>query len=127
MGMSIDGCAKAVSLAQLHNWLKENNHLTWHLGSEVYGQGAFGSKHIDKGPHIKYIYPNLDTRSMQIFSLRAEGFLHYVVDFREEFDGTILDLLVYKIKNGLTIDKEKDASEFIRELQIEKFQKEKLC
>jgi hypothetical protein len=109
MGMVNDRTAKPVSLVQLHQWLKENSHLTWHLGSEVYGQGAFGSKHTDKGPHIKYVYPNLDTRSMEIFSLRAEGFLHYVVDFREEFDGTILDLLVHKIKNGLTISKEKDA------------------
>jgi hypothetical protein len=86
--------AREVSLAELHNWLKENSHLTWCLNKD-FAEGAFGSKHPEAGPYIKYIYPSFDTRFMKIFHIKTDKF---EVDFREEFDGTILDLLLHKIK-----------------------------
>lgn len=53
---------------------------------------------------IKYIDPVLDTRTMTIFNVKTRGWGNYSADFREEYDGDILDLLEYKIKNRL-IDK----------------------
>lgn len=98
--------AREVLLSELHNWLKENSELTWHHGSELYGKGGFGQKTC---PVIKYIHPHLDTRDMKIYHLTTSGVGNYCVDFREEFDGTILDLLKYKIENKITLPDNVDS------------------
>lgn len=98
-----DKTAKAVSLRRLHEWLGTNAHLTWYMGE--YPERCKHERTI--GP-IKYIDPVFDTRTGDIFTLSTRGWGNYKVDFREEFDGDILDLLEYKIKNGLTIDKGED-------------------
>ena len=116
--------AKAVSLGQLNNWIKENIHLTWHFGSEAYGEGAFGSKHPDHSPTIKYIFPSLDTRTMTIYHICVEGFQKFVVNHCEEFDGNLLELLSQKIKNNESVGKDVDDWEYVRNIQQERFDKE---
>lgn len=120
-----DKTAKCVTLAQLHRWLKDNNHITWNMNG-AYGDGGFGVKTKecpDKSPIIKYIFPSLDMRTGTIYTLTTEGFGNYCVDFREEFDGTILDLLAHKIKNKETLKPGEDAYEHIRKVQIKRFNK----
>lgn len=117
--------AREVSLGELHNWLKENSHLTWCLNKN-YGPGAFGSSHEEASPIIKYIYPYFDTRDMHIYHINTEGFGKYAVDFREEFDGTILDLLLYKIKNKITLKKDQSGDDMVHEVMIKRFNDSKV-
>lgn len=114
---------KSITLAQLHNWLKENSHLTWSM-SEIYGEGAFGSKHPNASPIIKYVFPSLDLRTGTIYQLTVEGFSKYIVSHVEEFDGNLLELLEHKIKNQLSVAKDVDEYEYIRQIQIDKFNKD---
>lgn len=98
-----DKTAKPVSLRRWHEWLQENCHLTWYLGE--YPEQC---KHERKIGPIKYMAPQFDTRTMNIYNIQTRGWGNYEVDFREEFDGDILDLLKYKIENKLTVDKEEN-------------------
>ena len=95
-----DKTAKPVSLKRLHEWLQKNCHKTWYLGE--YPEQCKEKRTIGA---VKYIEPVFDTRTMNIFHLSTRGWGRYEVDFREEFDGDILDLLEHKIDNGLTVDK----------------------
>lgn len=85
--------AQVVSLKQFHEWLKENLHLTWYVGTG----GCFSAEGREKGgwPAFKYFYPSFDTRTMDIYYIKTD---RYEADFREEFNGTILDLLIHKMK-----------------------------
>ena len=84
--------ARSVTLKEFHQFIKDNLHNTWYLGEG----GCFSQTGREKGgmPRIKYFYPSLDTRTMDIYHIKTDRF---EVDFREEFDGTILDLLLHKI------------------------------
>lgn len=86
--------AREISLKEFNDWLNENTHLTWCM-QKKFKIGGFGSKHPEAGPYIKYIYPSIDTRDMKIYHIKTDRF---EVDFRDEFDGTILDLLLHKIR-----------------------------
>jgi|688.fasta_scaffold694661_2 hypothetical protein len=88
-----DKTAQPVTLKQLTDFIKENLHLTWFLGDG----GCFKAVGQEKKgrPVFKYFYPSIDTRTMDIFHIKTD---RYEVDFREEFDGTILDLLIFKYK-----------------------------
>lgn len=102
-GPVTDKTAKPVSLKRLHEWLQKNCHLTWYMGE--YPEQCEHDRTI--GP-IKYIDPVFDTRTMTIFTLSTRGWGNYSVDFREEFDGDILDLLEYKIENNITVKEEEN-------------------
>lgn len=79
--------ARAVTLVELNDWLEKNKKRTWHL-MEGWKEG---STH-----EIKYLYPSFDTRDMKIFHIEAQPCdIH--VNFRDEFNGTILDLLENKL------------------------------
>jgi len=113
--------AKTVSLGQLHHWLKENNHLTWNMNG-FYGEGGFGGK---GSPVIKYVFPYLDMRDGMIYHIETQGFGKYVVDFREEFDGNLLELLKYKIENKISLPKDQSGDDYVHELMVNRFNKEK--
>jgi hypothetical protein len=114
MSLITDKSAKAVSLREWNNWLKENSKLTWHVD----GYGPDGVR------AIKYMSPQFDTRTMKIYHISTSGIGNYCVDFREEFPGTILDLLAHKIKNKITMPPDMDAWEYVRQIQIEKFNRD---
>ena len=112
--------AKEITLAQLHNWLKENNNLTWNMNG-FYGEGGFGKGGM---PIIKYVYPYLDMRMGHIYHLETSGNGNYVVDFREEFDGNLLELLKYKIENKICLPKDQTGDDYVHQVMVEKFNKE---
>ena len=116
--------AKQVTIKRLHEWLKENCHLTWHHGSETYGEGAFGSKNKEATIAIKYLFPTIDTRTMTIYNVTTDCLSRYAADFREDFDGDILDLLKHKILNEDSVPEGIDEYQRIRQIQIERFNKE---
>lgn len=91
-----DKTARSVSMKEFGTWIKENLHKTWYLGEG----GAFSKEGRAKGgsPQIKYFYPSIDTRTMDIYHIKTN---YHEVDFREEFPGTILDLLEHKVKEGI--------------------------
>jgi hypothetical protein len=88
--------AKPVGLQRLHEWLGTNAHLTWYMGK--YPKRCKDDRNIGA---IKYLVPQFDTRTHDIYNISTRGWSNYTVDFREEFDGDILDLLKYKIENEL--------------------------
>jgi hypothetical protein len=100
-----DKTARSVTLKEFSDWIKEHLHMTWFLGEG----GAFSTQGREKdgGPYIKYFYPSLDTRTMKIFHIKTN---YHEVDFREEFDGTILDLLLHKINEWRKPDEESTTS-----------------
>lgn len=78
--------AAPVTVKQLADWVEKNKSRTWNWPS------------IGKGKELtlemKYIYFSLDTRDMEIWYIRTEGGGHPIeVSDKDEFDGTILDLL----------------------------------
>lgn len=82
--------AEAVSVEQLAAWIKKNEHRTW------------SHANISKGKkmstfEVKYIDFCLDTRDMKIFRLSTRSFSNVEADFREDFDGNILELLEKKL------------------------------
>ena len=83
---------RSVSLKELNDWIKENAHLTWLMTAG----GPFSKEGREKGgaPYVKYIYPSFDTRTMSIFHIKTDRF---EVDFRDEFDGNILQQLSQEI------------------------------
>jgi hypothetical protein len=118
--------AKEITLSQLHHWLKENNHLTWNMNGS-YGPGAFSSEHADKRrgvPIIKYVFPYMDMRMGHIYHLETEGAGKYVVDFREEFDGNLLDLLKHKIDNKMFLAKDQTGGDYVHELMVNRYKKD---
>lgn len=83
--------AKPVTIEQLGAWVKKNEHRTWNISNWKKGakQRTF---------EVKYIDFTLDTRDMKIFRLSTRSFADLEADFREEFDGTILELLEDKLE-----------------------------
>lgn len=90
--MVTEKTAKPVTLRQLAEFIKTNLHLTWYLGEG----GPFSTEGRDRGgwSAVKYIYPKLDTRTMEVWAIETDKF---VVTHTDEFEGTILDLLLHKI------------------------------
>jgi hypothetical protein len=96
--------ARPVTLQQLTDWVKKNTCKTWFtghedLGNECFMEGGFAGK-PGHTPLIKYIEPAFDCRDMKVFRIKFRGAMpETVVDFRDEFDGTILDLFESKFPN----------------------------
>jgi hypothetical protein len=86
--------AKEVSLQELVDWVKKNEHRTWWRGPKQDLSG-FDKRTLE----MKYLRFNLDTRDMKVFSISVEGFTDTSgVDFREDDrDWTVLDLLEAKL------------------------------
>lgn len=97
--------ARSVTMKQLSDFIKENLHVTWFHGAG----GCFSTEGREKKgfPAFKYFYPSLDTRTMDIFHIKTDKF---EVDFREEFDGTILDLLLHKMNEWRKPDEKSTTS-----------------
>lgn len=90
---------KPVTPKEFAEWLKNNIHKTWFLSKE----GGYSSKKVGSGPHMKYIQPTIDTRTMKIYSITTNS-KNLSVNFQEkapEGVDTILDLLDYKIENSI--------------------------
>ena len=80
--------ARPVSMQELTDWVEKNKHRTWHF--ENFGNGP--------SLEIKYLDFCLDTRDMKVFTIGVRGLGEdFSCDFREEFDGSILDLLEHKL------------------------------
>lgn len=83
--------AEPVTMQQLTDWVEKNKHRTWNHDS------MFKSKKRSSF-EIKYIDFTLDTRDMKVFGIRTRSFADLAVDFREDFDGNILELLEQKLE-----------------------------
>jgi len=81
-----EGHAKPITLKELNEWIKKNKKRTWFL------------KEMPTTFEVKYLRFSLDTRTMTIFNIQTESFKNLTVDYREKFDGTILDLLDHKLE-----------------------------
>lgn len=78
-----------MTLDEVNQWIKRNTLRTWSFPN-------FGKENSTL--EIKYFRFNLDTRDMKIFRIEIDGFADKVADFREDFDGTILELLESKLE-----------------------------
>jgi hypothetical protein len=92
--------AKEITPAQFMEWVEKNKHRTWHREDH---EGNMLHNLPPRTHEIKYLRFsltfNLDTRDMMIFSISSEGMNDDLsADCREEFDGTILDLLEHKLE-----------------------------
>lgn len=93
--------AKPVTLQQLTDWVAKNIDKTWFtghsdMGFEGMNEGGFSGK-PGATPLIKYISPVFDCRDMKVFRIEFRGSMEEtVVDFRDEFDGDILELFESK-------------------------------
>ncbi len=91
-------CKRSVTPEQFVEWVRTNEHRTW-SHAKGFVPGAY--------PRIKYFYPCLDTRDMKIFRITTKS-MDYVVDFRDEFDGNILEQLedlMLQDKNAIDAEK----------------------
>jgi hypothetical protein len=82
---------EAITPKQFTDWVRDNEHRTWSL-RKGWSEG---------GTHeVKYFRFNLDTRDMRIYRIEADcGYNRTVVaDFREEFQGNLLELLEKKLQ-----------------------------
>ena len=81
---------RSVTMNQLTEWLETNKFRTWQFEN-------FGEDHATL--EIKYLRFNLDTRDMKIFRISIDGIGEdKAVDFRDKFDGNILDQLSSMLK-----------------------------
>jgi hypothetical protein len=53
--------ARTVTLKEFNDWIKENIHRTWFRDPN----------NTNKTLEIKYLYPSIDTRTMEIFCVRT--------------------------------------------------------
>lgn len=81
--------AKEVTLQQLSEWVAKNENRTWSRSDLV--------DYTKRTLEMKYIRFNLDTRDMMIFRVDTDSDRGVSADFREEFDGNILELLESKL------------------------------
>jgi len=90
LGCASQDTAKTITPKQLMEWVKTNEHRTWSLRK---GWGTGGTH------EVKYLRFHLDTRDMKIYRIDVDGLgMEEAADFREEFDGNLLELLEYKLK-----------------------------
>lgn len=81
--------AKAVTMQQLTDWVEKNKHRTWN-------HKLFMEQTNMPSMEIKYLRFNLDTRDMKVFNVISDRG-NVMADFRDEFDGDILELLETKL------------------------------
>lgn len=86
--------AEPVTMAQLTEWVEKNKHRTWNIPRSFKKEDGYKQRTFE----IKYIDFVLDTRDMKVFRLSTRSFANLECDFREDFNGTILDLLEHKLK-----------------------------
>jgi hypothetical protein len=89
--MSSEKTTKTITPKEFVEWVKNNEHRTWSF-RKGWGQG---------GTHeIKYLRFHLDTRDMKIYRVEMNGLgMEEVADFREDFDGNLLELMEHKLNN----------------------------
>lgn len=84
--------AKPVTMQELTDWVKANEHRTWHWPKITNG--------LKSTMEIKYLSFSLDTRDMEVWSISVEGAgPDYHACDKDEFDGTILELLESKLES----------------------------
>lgn len=78
--------ADRVTMQQVTDWIERNKERTWNVSLK--GKRSF---------EIKYLDFVLDTRMMLVFRIASRGCVDMEADYREDFKGSILDLLEYKL------------------------------
>jgi len=86
---------KEVTIEEFAKWASNNKNYTWYHGKG--GGFDFGGTNC---PFIKYMRPALDTRDMKVYRIECDR-KEYTTDFRDEGEGTILDILSAKLEKAM--------------------------